>query len=257
MPGPIRICILIALVTAFSGSSRDAYAQAGRGAGQGAAIGGVLGLLLGDDLGDVFEGAAVGAAAGAVSGAISQSNRNRDAERAELDRLRGREMQLLEQERARTTQDERRRLEEERLALTAERMRLEEQLAAARASSGSAPTTPDDEEAWIQAIGEDNYNSAEALVGCQHDRASFLAQAGNTTDNPDYRLASKWIETLIAVDRRDISCRRPAGAPGRRERCSFAVEDRPRDQKIHCFQALFPILVLRPRSPGQPSLRDA
>ena len=42
-----------------------------------------------------------------------------------------------------------------------------------------------------------------ALVDCQHNRARLLAQAGATVDDPEYQLASRWIEALIAVDAKD------------------------------------------------------
>lgn len=203
MSRSLRIVLPLALLVVLSGSP-GLYAQAGRGAGQGAALGGVLGLVLGGDLWSAAEGAAAGAAVGAVSGAISESNRKRDAERAELERLRSMELQLLEQERSRSAEAERRRLEEERLRLAQERVMLEQQMAAERAAAGVEPSTPDDEQAWIDAIGEDNYNSAVALLECQHDRAALLAQAGGTSPNHDYRLAGKWMEALIAVDRRDM-----------------------------------------------------
>lgn len=207
-----RLSVSLLIILAFGAScgAGDAQAQAGRGAAKGAAIGGILGLMLGDDLGDAVEGAAAGAAVGAVSGAIDESNRKRDAERAELERLRAREMEMLERERSQAAEDERRRLEQERLALAEERMRLEQQMASTQAAAGApASNTPDDAQAWIDAIGQDNYNSAVALVDCEHDRAALLAQAGGTSSNPTYQLAAKWMETLIAVDRRDTESATP------------------------------------------------
>ena len=198
-----RLVLFLVLMTSVSALGTPLSAQAGRGAGKGAAIGGLLGLMMGDDLGDAVAGAAAGAAVGAVAGGIDESNRRRDAERAELERLRAQEMQLLEQERARSADDERRRLEEERQKLAEERIRLEQQMERSREAAGSASSEPDDEQAWIAAIGEDNFSALEALVDCQHDRAGLLAEAGGTSDNPNFKLASKWIAALVAIDRRD------------------------------------------------------
>jgi hypothetical protein len=62
---------------------------------------------------------------------------------------------------------------------------------------------PQTEEEWIAAIGEDNTNALDALVDCQHDRATLLAKAGATSENPDFALAGYWIEALVAVDQKD------------------------------------------------------
>ena len=171
----------------------DAQSRAGRRAKKGAAMGAVWGLLLGRDLGDVAAGAAAGAALGGVSGAVDDSYAKKDQKRYEQQRA-----QAEAEARARALDEERRRLEEERLALE-ERERA---LAAQEVQSGGGgdPTTEDE---WIEVIGIDNWNGLLALGECQHQRALLLAQAGATIDNAEYRLASKWLEALVAVDLKD------------------------------------------------------
>ena len=55
----------------------------------------------------------------------------------------------------------------------------------------------------VAAIGTDNYESYKALRGCEHKRASALAQAGAASDNKEHQLASVWMEALIALDQKD------------------------------------------------------
>ncbi|MGB5161137.1 MAG: hypothetical protein WBP10_15270 [Thermoanaerobaculia bacterium] len=62
---------------------------------------------------------------------------------------------------------------------------------------------PQTREEWVAAIGEDNTNALDALVDCQHDRATLLAKAGATSENPDFALAGYWLEALVAVDSQD------------------------------------------------------
>jgi hypothetical protein len=61
------------------------------------------------------------------------------------------------------------------------------------------------EAAFEQAIGEDNYEGYKALRACQHERAFALAKAGGTSQSKDHRLASLWLEAMIAVDTRDTA----------------------------------------------------
>jgi len=145
----------------------DAIAQkTGRWAGVGAGIGGIVGLVSGD-LGDAVVGAAVGAAAGGVAGSISDSN-------------------------------------DQKRAVAETQRRQAEAQAYAEAQAGAATQATQAEEAEIvAAIGPDNYESYKALRACEHRRASALAQAGATSDNPEHQLASVWLEALIALDQKD------------------------------------------------------
>lgn len=54
-----------------------------------------------------------------------------------------------------------------------------------------------------EAIGEDTLAGYEALRACQYERAYALAKVGATSENSDHRLASLWLEAMIAVDQRD------------------------------------------------------
>jgi hypothetical protein len=190
----IAVCLLLAglVVTEIIAQGR-----VGRGAGRGAAMGAVFGLLLGGDIDDAVEGAAVGAAAGAVGGAIDNSYARKDRRRYEQQQA-----QARAHAEARAAEEERRRLEAERRALEAERQALEAQQAA-EAQTASSSTDEYSDEEWIAAIGVDNWNALVALVDCQHQRARLLAQAGATVDNPEYRLASRWLEAMIALDVKD------------------------------------------------------
>lgn len=210
---PTQRCVVwngsLALLLVFSaglGSGSSAHAQAGRGAGSGAAAGAIFSFLLGGDLGDIADSAAAGAATGAAVGAINEGARRRQRDRQDLARLRREEIRMLEAERANRRNEEQARLEAERRALAEERLRLERTLAAAseaRGANRSDDNWPETEAEWTAAIGEDNYRALNALIDCQYERANLLAQAGRTTDNPTFHLASRWIEALAAVDSRD------------------------------------------------------
>ena len=91
-------------------------------------------------------------------------------------------------------------MEAERRALEAEQQQAEAAATTETVSLGGEVLT---EEQWITVVGVDNWNALIALVDCQHQRARLLAQAGATVDDPEYSLASLWIEMLIAVDIKD------------------------------------------------------
>jgi len=182
------IClVVIGLMTTVA----DAQSRAGRGAKRGAAMGAVWGLIFGGDIGDVVEGAAAGAAVGAVGGAVSDSYSKKDRKRYEQQRA-----QAQAEVEARAADAERQKLEEERRA-------LEEQQRSQQAQAASTGGEPVSEEEWIAYIGVDNWNALTALVDCQHQRSLLLAQAAATIDDPEFRVASRWIEALVAVDLND------------------------------------------------------
>lgn len=186
------------MIVVFVATTVSAGQRAKRRAGKGAAMGAVWGLLVGGDIDDAIEGAAVGAAMGGVSGAVDDSYAKKDARRAA-------EAQAAEQ--ARQTEAQQRAYEAERQRLEEERRQLEQQMAVVEAKQTQALSQNDAEiEAeWIDAIGEDNWNGLVALTDCQHQRAHLLAQAGATVKNEDHRLASVWLEAMIAVDLKKTS----------------------------------------------------
>jgi hypothetical protein len=166
-------------------------------------MGAVWGLIFGGDIESAVEGAAAGAAVGAVGGAVSDSYAKKDRKRYEQQRA-----QAYAEQQARVAEAEREKLEEERKQLEAEKKALEEQQKAqqaAGAQTASAGGDPVTEEEWIAYIGVDNWNALTALVDCQHQRALLLAQAAATIDDPEFRLASRWIEAFVAVDLKDQS----------------------------------------------------
>ncbi len=191
---PVICLVVIGLMTTVA----DAQSRAGRGAKRGAAMGAVWGLILGGDISDAVEGAAAGAAVGAVGGAISDSYSKKDRRRYEQQRA-----QAQAEAQARAADAERQKLEEERRQLEAERRALEEQQRSQQAQTASPGGEPVTEEEWIAYIGVDNWNALTALVDCQHQRSLLLAQAAATIDDPEFRLGSRWIEALVAVDLKD------------------------------------------------------
>lgn len=211
--GTRQLIVMTMLACVLAGTSHGLYAQAGRGAAQGAAAGAFWGLIFGGVDGAV-EGAAVGAGAGAIAGGVATAQNRRQAEKAELKRLKAQERERARAEKAAANEAERQRLEAERLALEQERLALEEARARVREAerkasrSGGSSTTassdlPTTDEEWITAIGGDNFNGLLALIDCERDRASALAKVGATSKNETHRVASLWLEAIVAVDRRD------------------------------------------------------
>lgn len=142
-----------------------AVSLAGKGAKRWAGRGAAGGAILGLLIGGDLGGAAAGAAIGAAGGAIGG---------AASDSSKKKKANKAELEELRQKEAER-----------------------------QASDLPQTEEEWIAAIGEDNTNALSALVDCQHDRAALLAQAGATSENPDFALTGHWIEALVALDRQD------------------------------------------------------
>ena len=194
----LRRILICLLAIGLAATVADTQSRAGRGAKRGAAMGAVWGLIFGGDVGDVVEGAAAGAAVGAVGGAVSDSYSKKDRRRYEQQRA-----QAQAEAEARAADAERQKLEEERRQLEAERRALEEQKRSQQAQTASTGGEPVTEDEWIAYIGVDNWNALTALVDCQHQRSLLLAQAAATIDDFEFRLASRWIEALVAVDLKD------------------------------------------------------
>ncbi len=162
----LRKILAVTVVVGVAMSSGLIAGKAGRWAGKGAAGGAIAGLLIGGDLGGAAVGAAVGAAGAGAAGAITDSNQKKKAQQ---------------------------QAEAEAQARAA----AEQQAAGDAARSDGRPET---EEEWIEAIGEDNVNSLDALLDCEYDRAKLLAQVSSASDNAEFRTVGVWLEALTALD---------------------------------------------------------
>ena len=145
--------------------------QTAKSAKTGAVWGGLAGLVFGGSLSDVVEGAVVGGAGGAVYGSV-KGNQQLKAENNEL----ARQQLRIEQERNYILQD-----------------------AAAGGKTSQAPQV--DEQLLMRAFGEDNVRSLTALRDCDHKRAQLYAMAGANSDFLSHRLASIYLDAMIAEDR--------------------------------------------------------
>jgi uncharacterized membrane protein len=167
----------VSLIAACSSRSKPPpppKTQTAKSAKTGAVWGGLAGLVFGGSLSDAVEGAVIGGATGAVYGSV-KGNQQLKAERNEL----ARQQLRIEQERNYILQDE---------------------IAASKASQGNY--TPEaDEQLLIRAFGEDNVRSLTALRDCDHKRAQLYAMAGANSDFLSHRLASMYLEAMIAEDR--------------------------------------------------------
>ncbi len=150
--------------------------QTASSAKTGAVWGGLAGLVFGGSLSDAVEGAVIGGAGGAVYGSV-KGNQQLKAEKNELTRQQVR----IEQERNYILQDE---------------------IAASKASQGNY-TPQGNEELLIRAFGHDNVRSLNALRDCDHRRAQLYAMAGANSDFLSHRLASVYLEAMIAEDQGD------------------------------------------------------
>jgi hypothetical protein len=150
--------------------------QTASSAKTGAIWGGLAGLVFGGSLSDAVGGAVIGGAGGAVYGSV-KANEQIKKEKNELSK-----QQL--------------RIEQERNYI------LQDEIAESKSSQGSyAPQV--DEELLIRAFGEDNVRSLNALRDCDHRRAQLYAMAGANSDFLSHRLASNYLEAMIAEDRGD------------------------------------------------------
>lgn len=177
------ISLLTAMATAAALLlSAPAMAQkTGRYAGYGAGIGALIGLVAGDDIDDVAAGAVIGAAGGGLTGAVIDS-REEDARRA-------------------AAEAHYRAQQEHKVAELQRQQAMARQARSTESGTGSTHSSSDAELARL--IGADNYASYKALRGCDYLRASALARVGELSSNPDHRLASLWLDGLIAIDQRD------------------------------------------------------
>lgn len=195
----VALAVLSALLATPGDSlaKKDKQKKEGITAKKGAGIGALLGLALGGGVSDIVGGAALGAASGAIAReASSASKKKREREEDSA-------MAQAEREQIQSEVD---RLESEREALLMQREQelgeREQEVARLQREIGEAiEARADAEAAIIASIGEDNWEAYKALRGCQHDRASALAQAGGTSSDPEHQVAALWIQAMAAVDR--------------------------------------------------------
>lgn len=167
----------VSLISACSSRSKPPpppKTQTAKSAKTGAVWGGLAGLVFGGSLSDAVEGAVVGGAGGAVYGSV-KGNQQLKAEQNEL----ARQQMRIEQERNYILQDE---------------------IAASRSSQGNY-TPVADEQLLVRAFGQDNVRALTALRDCDHKRAQLYAMAGANSDFLSHRLASVYLEAMIAEDR--------------------------------------------------------
>jgi hypothetical protein len=150
--------------------------QTASSAKTGAIWGGLAGLVFGGSLSDAVGGAVIGGAGGAVYGSV-KANEQVKKEKNAL----ARQQLRIEQERNYILQDE---------------------IAASKASQ-STYTPQANEELLTRAFGADNVRSLKALRDCDHRRAQLYAMAGGNSDFLSHRLASVYLEAMIAEDRGD------------------------------------------------------
>ena len=178
--GLLIICVLSALLLSAcsSSSSRSAApkTQTAKSAKTGAVWGGLAGLVFGGSLSDAVEGAVVGGATGAVYGSV-KANEQVKRETNEL----GRQQVRIEQERNYILQDE---------------------IAASKADPGNYHPAADDD-LLRRAFGSDNVNSLNSLRNCDYKNAQLYAMAGANSDFLSRRLASNFLEAMIAEDQGD------------------------------------------------------
>jgi hypothetical protein len=179
LSGQLTICLLVIfMLSACSSRSKPPPApktQTAQSAKTGAIWGGIAGLVFGGSLSDAVGGAVAGGAVGAVYGS-AKGNQQLKAEKNDL----ARQQLRLEQERNYILQDE---------------------IAATRSnpSHQAQPT----EDLLVRAFGQDNVNSLNALTRCDHKSAQLHAMAGGNSDFLSHRLASNYLEAMIAEDRGD------------------------------------------------------
>jgi hypothetical protein len=179
--------------------------QTASSAKTGAVWGGLAGLVFGGSLSDAVEGAVIGGAGGAVYGSV-KANEQMKKEKNEL----GRQQLRIEQERNYILQDE---------------------ISAAKSSQGSYQPQAN-EELLIRAFGKDNVTSLHALRDCEHRRAQLYAMAGANSDFLSHRLASVYLEAMIAEDRADSSSAAVAYRQIVVQDASIATTDRARMETL-------------------------
>ena len=177
--------ILLTTLLVFATSAMAQQTQTAKSAKRGAGWGALAGLVFGGSVWDVAEGAMVGAAGGAAYGALKT---NEQQKRIQTDIAYNESQQRL-------------RLEQERNYILAEQKRaeLEGQQVATKAN------WMEDRDLLNRAFGKDNVDGLFELRDCQHDKAFLHALAGANSDLLSHRLASIWLEAMIAQDRKDTA----------------------------------------------------
>jgi hypothetical protein len=179
--------------------------QTASSAKTGAIWGGLAGLVFGGSLSDAVSGAVIGGAGGAVYGSVKANEQIKKEQNAL-----SRQQLRIEQERNYILQDE---------------------IAASKASQGTY-TPQGNEELLTRAFGADNVRSLKALRDCDHRRAQLYAMAGGNSDFLSHRLASVYLEAMIAEDRGD---KKSAAAAYRQivvQDASVATADRARMESL-------------------------
>jgi hypothetical protein len=178
------LLVLTVTLLAMSAAAIAQSSQTARSAKKGAGWGALAGLVFGGSLWDVAEGAMVGAAGGAAYGAIKGNE----------------EQKQIRNDIAYSESQQRIRLEQERNAILANQKRAE---LAGRSEVATQANWMADRDLLNRAFGKDNVDGLYALRDCQHDKADLYAMAGANSDMLSHRLASTWLEAMIAQDRKD------------------------------------------------------
>jgi hypothetical protein len=181
--GPVRVILIVSLLI-FTASSMAQQSQTTRSAKKGAGWGALAGLVFGGSLWSAAEGAVVGAAGGAAYGALKN---NEEQKRIQTDIAFAESQQRI-------------RLEQERNYILADQKQAEME---GRREVANQNNWMADRELLNRAFGNDNVDGLFALRDCYHDRAFLLALAGANSDMLSHRLASIWLEAMIAQDRKD------------------------------------------------------
>ena len=176
--------ILITTLLIFTLPAVAQQTQTARSAKKGAGWGALAGLVFGGSLWDVAGGAMVGAAGGAAYGAAKGNEQQKQ----------------LRNDIAYAESEQRIRLEQERNYILADQKRAEM----------AGTSTVIDQTNWMadrdllnRAFGSDNVDGLFALRDCQHEKAYLHAMAGANSDLLSHRLASSWLEAMIALDQKD------------------------------------------------------
>jgi uncharacterized membrane protein len=176
--------ILTTTLLIFTLTAVAQQTQTARSAKKGAGWGALAGLVFGGSLWDVAGGAALGAAGGAAYGAAKGNEQQKQ----------------LQNDIAYSESQQRIRLEQERNYILADQKQAE--------MAGTATVV--DQTNWMadrdllnRAFGSDNVDGLFALRDCQHEKAYLHAMAGANSDMLSHRLASSWLEAMIALDQKD------------------------------------------------------
>jgi hypothetical protein len=176
----LLIATLAILVAPVNAQKTQTAKSAKKGAGWGA----LAGLVFGDSLWDVAGGAMVGAAGGAAYGAVKGNEQQKQ----------------MQNDIALSESRQRMRLEQERNYILAEQKRAEME---GQAQVATQANWMADRDLLNRAFGKDNVDGLFELRDCHHDKAFLHALAGANSDMLSHRLASIWLEAMIAQDRKD------------------------------------------------------